>query len=101
MPGFVAERRRYLDFLAGSQAGQDDILSAAEERRLVSSGVEAALAQLDERERFIIERRVMNDRPLTLKELGDHFGFSRERACQLEIRAKEKLRHALQDLAGR
>ena len=91
----------HLDFVAGAQLGQDDALAAAEERRIVSSEVEVALGQLDPRERFIIERRVMNDRPLTLKELGDHFGFSRERARQLEIRAKEKLRHALQGLAGR
>ena len=91
----------HLDFVAAGQPGQDDVLSLAQERRLVASEVEAALAQLDPRERFIIERRVMNDRPLTLKELGDHFGFSRERARQLEIRAKEKLRHALQELAGR
>ena len=34
----------------------------------------------------------MSERPMTLKELGEHFGFSRERARQLEIRAKEKLK---------
>ena len=34
----------------------------------------------------------MNERPMTLKELGEHFGFSRERARQLEIRAKDKLK---------
>ena len=41
----------------------------------------------------------MNDAPMTLKELGDHFGFSRERARQLEIRAKEKLKAELGALA--
>ena len=91
----------HLDFVAGSRPGPDDALCTAQERHLMASEVEVALAQLDPRERFIIERRVMNDRPLTLKELGDHFGFSRERARQLEIRAKEKLRHALQALADR
>jgi len=58
-----------------------------------------ALARLDVRERYIIEQRVMSDRPLTLKDLGEHFGFSRERARQLEIRAKEKLRQELHALA--
>ena len=42
----------------------------------------------------------LRDRPLTLKELGEHFGFSRERARQLEIRAKEKLRQELHALAA-
>ncbi|HEU4385937.1 MAG TPA: RNA polymerase factor sigma-32 [Anaeromyxobacteraceae bacterium] len=91
----------HLDFVAGSQPGQDDALCAAQERHLMASEVGVALDQLDARERFIIEQRVMNDHPLTLKELGDHFGFSRERARQLEIRAKDKLRHALQALAAR
>jgi RNA polymerase sigma-32 factor len=41
----------------------------------------------------------MSDKPMTLKELGEHFGFSRERARQLEIRAKEKLKQELHALA--
>jgi RNA polymerase sigma-32 factor len=41
---------------------------------------------------------LMADRPLTLKELGVHFGFSRERARQLEIRALEKLKQELHAL---
>jgi RNA polymerase sigma-32 factor len=40
----------------------------------------------------------MNDKPMTLKELGEHFGFSRERARQLEIRAKAKLETELGEL---
>ena len=41
----------------------------------------------------------MSEQPMTLKELGEHFGFSRERARQLEIRAKEKLKTELHELA--
>jgi RNA polymerase sigma-32 factor len=89
----------HVDFVTGEGPGQDDELGAAQEQRVVSGRVGAALARLDERERFIIEQRVMNDAPMTLKELGDHFGFSRERARQLEIRAKEKLKAELGALA--
>ena len=67
---------------------------------MVSGRILEALARLDQRERYIIEQRVMSDKPMTLKELGEHFGFSRERARQLEIRAKEKLRQELQALAA-
>ncbi|BDG07419.1 RNA polymerase sigma factor RpoH [Anaeromyxobacter paludicola] len=90
----------HVDFVASKGPQQDDELSGAQEQEIVSGRVAAALARLDERERFIIEQRVMCDRPLTLKELGEHFGFSRERARQLEIRAKEKLREELQTLAA-
>jgi RNA polymerase sigma-32 factor len=88
----------HVDFVADRSASQDEELSDAQEQRVVQGRVGEALARLDQRERYIIEQRVMSDRPMTLKELGDHFGFSRERARQLEIRAKEKLKEQLQAL---
>jgi RNA polymerase sigma-32 factor len=89
----------HVDFVAGEGPSPAEELSSAQERTVVTSRVGAALANLDRRERFIIEQRVMSERPMTLKELGEHFGFSRERARQLEIRAKEKLREHLHALA--
>ena len=88
------------DFVASEDAAQDEELSSAQERVVLSGRVGTALGLLDPRERFIIEQRVMSDRPMTLKELGEHFGFSRERARQLEIRAKDKLREHLRALAA-
>jgi RNA polymerase sigma-32 factor len=89
----------HVDFVVSGNPTQDDVLSGAQERQVVSGRVGTALAQLDVRERYIIEQRVMSDHPLTLKELGEHFGFSRERARQLEIRAKDKLKAELHALA--
>jgi RNA polymerase sigma-32 factor len=88
------------DFVTSEDPAQDDELSGAEERVMLTGRIGTALGLLDPRERFIIEQRVMSDRPMTLKELGEYFGFSRERARQLEIRAKEKLREHLQALAA-
>jgi RNA polymerase sigma-32 factor len=53
-----------------------------------------ALGVLSDRERFIVENRVMADREeeLSLSQLAQQFGVSRERVRQLEERAKEKLR---------
>jgi len=89
----------HIDFVADRAAAQDEELSGAEEQVMVAGKVSAALSRLDQRERYIIEQRIMSERPLTLKELGEHFGFSRERARQLEIRAKEKLKQELVALA--
>jgi RNA polymerase sigma-32 factor len=89
----------HVDFVVGKGASQDDELSGAQEQSMVQSRISEALARLDQRERYIIEMRVMSDKPMTLKELGEHFGFSRERARQLEIRAKEKLKQELHALA--
>jgi RNA polymerase sigma-32 factor len=89
----------HIDFLAGDGPAQDHELAAAQENILLQGGIGAALAQLDPRERFIIEQRVMTDQPMTLKDLGEHFGFSRERARQLELRARAKLKGTLHELA--
>jgi RNA polymerase sigma-32 factor len=90
----------HMDFVVSNGTAQDDEFAGKEEAGIINSRVQTALRRLDPRERFIIQQRVMNDRPMTLKELGEHFGFSRERARQLEIRAKEKLKNELQQLVA-
>ncbi len=89
----------HVEFVVGDEPSPAEELSDAQERQVVTTRVGAALSNLDPRERFIVEQRVMSERPMTLKELGEHFGFSRERARQLEIRAKEKLKEHLRELA--
>jgi len=73
-------------------------LGEHQEQRMVSQRVRAAVANLDERQRYIVEQRLMQDEPLTLIEVGQHLGFSRERARQLEGRARRTLAPALADL---
>jgi len=85
----------HVDFVMDGADLPDAELAEQEERHIVQERVMEALARLDPRERYIIEMRVMQDKPMTLKELGEHFGFSRERARQLEIRAKAKLESEL------
>jgi RNA polymerase sigma-32 factor len=90
----------HVDLVPSPSVSQDLELADKEEAGIINSRVQVALCRLDPRERFIIERRVMNERPMTLKELGQHFGFSRERARQLEIRAKDKLKGELSELVA-
>lgn len=61
----------------------------------VRHSIEQILDRLDERERLIIARRfglASDDKPLTLQEIGDQLGISKERVRQLEHRALSKLR---------
>jgi RNA polymerase sigma-32 factor len=88
----------HVDFVMDGADLPDAELAEQEERHIVQERVLEALSRLDPRERYIIEMRVMQDKPMTLKELGEHFGFSRERARQLEIRAKAKLETELGEL---
>jgi RNA polymerase sigma-32 factor len=89
-----------LERCASGEELQDERLSQARESARMSRGVAVALALLDDRERTIVEQRFMSDDPVSLQALGDRFGFSRERARQLEIRARGKLRAALEPLAA-
>jgi RNA polymerase sigma-32 factor len=87
----------HLDFLDAGAVDPAEELAGHEVRSIARERVAAALSRLDARERFIIEQRLMNDEPMTLSELGAHYQISRERARQLEIRAKAKLRNDLAD----
>jgi len=63
-------------------------------RQQLERALEHGRAELDAREAFILERRLLADpeEELSLAELGAHFGVSRERVRQLEVRTQRKLR---------
>ncbi|MFE8597851.1 RNA polymerase subunit sigma-70 [Archangium sp. Cb G35] len=88
----------HLDFVESESASQVDEVADRQQAQITRERIRMALQRLDPRERFIIENRVMGDAEMTLSELGEHFGFSRERARQLEIRAKDKLKAELASL---
>ncbi|HEY0092988.1 MAG TPA: sigma-70 family RNA polymerase sigma factor, partial [Archangium sp.] len=88
----------HLDFVESEGASQVDEVADRQQAQITRERIRMALQRLDPRERFIIENRVMGDAEMTLSELGEHFGFSRERARQLEIRAKDKLKAELASL---
>ena len=87
----------HLESMASGDPAHDDVMEDAQEQERLTSRVGAALAQLDPRERIIIESRVMSDSPMTFEAVGILIGCSPERARQLETRAKAKLRRALEE----
>jgi RNA polymerase sigma-32 factor len=87
-----------LDTMRGGADDQEHELLVAEQQHRLRSELSDALGTLDRRERYIVEKRIMGDDELSLAELGRQLGVSRERARQLEARAKRKLRHRLEAL---
>jgi RNA polymerase sigma-32 factor len=76
---------------------QERLLFEGEVDESLKQAVADALAELDPRERYIAEQRLMADpgEELSLSELGRRLGVSRERARQLEARTKRKLKHRI------
>ena len=91
------------DLLASTERSQEETLAATERDDQVRTAVHNAMQELDERERYIAEKRLMADHEeeLSLAEIGRRLGVSRERARQLEVRTKRKLRRRIEELARR
>jgi RNA polymerase sigma-32 factor len=91
-----------LDTVPGAGPSQEEQYLSHERSSSVHACVREAVEKLDPRERFIVEVRMMADRAdeLSLAEIGRRLGVSRERARQLEARAKQKLRRHLETHAG-
>jgi RNA polymerase sigma-32 factor len=85
----------HIDHLTYEGEDQETSLIKKEELSLVKRNIAGALAQLNEKEKYIIKHRVMADNPLTLQEVGDRYRITRERARQIEKQALKKLRLAI------
>lgn len=87
--------------LAAAGPSPEDEVARREGWARVRAGLARALHDLDPRERTIIERRHLDPEPETLRALGAQMGISHERVRQIELRAKRKLRAALESPARR
>lgn len=82
----------YLDFVSEDPV-QESILIDEEEEQNLKNDISEALKSLNEKESYIITHRVMAEKGMTLQEIADEFGISRERVRQIEVGALKKLRN--------
>jgi RNA polymerase sigma-32 factor len=83
------------DWLVDTSDDQEHILAAQEESSNRMKALRGALDVLNPRERRIFEARRLADDPVTLEQLSEEFGVSRERVRQIEVRAFEKVQAAV------
>ena len=93
------EESTLLDFLPSREANAEEKVSDAEARALLKKKIEEFGKTLTGKEKVIFDERLMAEEPLTLEEIGDRYGISRERVRQLEERVKKKLKKYLLDSA--
>ena len=70
----------------------DERLATEELKRLFRDKLEVFARTLEGKERYIFEKRLTADEPMTLQDIGTHFGFSRERARQIEAALVDRMR---------
>tara|TARA_Y100001936_G_scaffold54157_1_gene52759 strand:+ start:3240 stop:4136 length:897 start_codon:yes stop_codon:yes gene_type:complete len=89
------EPQTKLDFLESNQKSQEEISIDNQQSSSLKKGLEKALSKLDEREKFIIENRLLTENQKTLEDIGKQFKISRERVRQIEKSAITKIRKIL------
>jgi RNA polymerase sigma-32 factor len=83
------------DWLADDTVDQETRLAEREEMGDRHELLVNAMKDLTDRERDILEARRLRDEPVTLEDLSQKYGVSRERVRQIEVRAFEKLQRGM------
>ena len=89
-----------MDLLPATAAGPDESAESSEIQELLKVHLAEFRTTLKDKDVAIFDKRLVADEPLTLQQLGDEFGVSRERVRQLEARLTGKLRIFLTERLG-
>ncbi|MBK8259698.1 MAG: sigma-70 family RNA polymerase sigma factor [Polyangiaceae bacterium] len=84
--------------LASSDQSPEDTAAERDEHALMARALHQVVAELSPREQRIVNERWLTDSPVTLEELGNSFGVSKERVRQIEERAKKRMRARLEEI---
>ena len=87
------------DILVSEDKSQEEQVSSAQEELNLKSALSCAISELNEKEQYIIENRVMTETPMHLSDIGEVFSLSRERIRQIEKEALLKLKKHLSSTA--
>ena len=87
------------DWLEDDTQNQEASFADTEEYLIKKNILSDSLEYLNERERDIISERQLSENPLTLEELSNRYGVSRERIRQIEAKAFEKLQTKMTEKA--
>ena len=92
--------RSHADRLESEQPSVESEVARRELQGQVEAAVDRVRVELGERDRVLLDERILADDPLTLQEVGDRFGVTREAIRQAENRLKERLAERLREDLG-
>jgi RNA polymerase sigma-32 factor len=84
-------------YLPSAAVGAEERLGNEELKELFRENLTEFAKSLEGKERFIFENRLIADEPLTLQDIGDKYGVSRERARQIEAALINRMREFMRE----
>ena len=90
---------QWQDWLEDEDSDQAGAYAEKDEMDIRMSLLTTAMDALNDRERDVLVKRRLSEDPVTLEDLSESYGVSRERIRQIEVRAFEKLQARMRDLA--
>jgi RNA polymerase sigma-32 factor len=95
VPMGEGEEATMLNFLPDEKQSPEEQFAEAQYRQVLREKMELFAKTLKDKELVIYRERLLNEEPLTLREIGEKYGISRERVRQIEERVKKKLKSYL------
>jgi RNA polymerase sigma-32 factor len=89
--------RKLSDSIPSLDTSAEERLIQSEWLNLLEDELPAFERTLNEKERKLLQERLLAETPKTLQEVADLYGLTRERARQIEVKVIEKLREFLKD----
>ncbi|HWP22995.1 MAG TPA: RNA polymerase factor sigma-32 [Candidatus Binatia bacterium] len=89
------EEATLLNFLQDTKQTPEEQIAETQYKALLRQKMEQFAKTLKDKELVIYRERLLSEEPLTLREIGDKYGISRERVRQIEERVKKKLKSYL------
>ncbi|SDN57354.1 sigma-70 family RNA polymerase sigma factor [Desulfonauticus submarinus] len=75
----------------------EEKLFQEETANILQEKLKTLLPKLNEKEKDILELRLLAENPLTLREIGEKYGITRERVRQIEARLLQKIKKHLKE----
>ena len=92
MPMGDDEEATLLHFLPDQKDSPEEQIAETQYQQLLREKMEQFAGALKDKELVIFRERLLNEEPLTLREIGEKYDISRERVRQIEERVKRKLK---------
>ena len=96
-PAGKGEESILMDFIPMDEESVEETVAKQETKDILKETLGKFVKDLNKRDQAILQQRLLSDLPITLQEIADEYGITKERVRQLESRLLDKLRDFLKE----